>query len=82
MSMGRPSSPSVRSARHWLELGDQGRWRDGWLGTSSSFRQSNTAEKWAEVRSALWRGFKVFFKIWIGLMVIVYFVLMIVLVLL
>jgi hypothetical protein len=39
------------------------------------------AERWAEVKEALWRGFKVFFKIWIGLMVIVYFAVMIVLLL-
>lgn len=37
------------------------------------------AEKWAELKDALWRGFKVFFKIWIGLMVVVYFVVMLVL---
>ena len=42
-------SEVVRSAREWLELGDQGRWKDGWLGTASSFQKSNTAEKWAEV---------------------------------
>jgi len=36
------------------------------------------AEKWAEWKDAIWRGFKVFFKIWIGLMVIVYFVVMLV----
>ena len=42
-------SDVVRSARQWLELGDQGRWKDGWLGTTTSFRQANTAEKWAEV---------------------------------
>ncbi len=39
------------------------------------------AEKWAEVKQTLWRGFKVFFKVWIGLMVIVYFVVMLVIVL-
>lgn len=39
------------------------------------------AEKWAEIKDALWRGFKVFFKVWIGLMVIVYFVIMLVLLL-
>jgi hypothetical protein len=39
------------------------------------------AEKWAEVRQTLWRGFKVAFKIWIGLMVIGYFVVMVVLLL-
>lgn len=42
-------SDVVRSARKWLELGDQGRWNDGWLGTTISFRKLNTAEKWAEV---------------------------------
>src|SRR5512133_2434998 len=36
------------------------------------------AEKWAETKDALWRGFKVFFKIWIGLMVIVYFAVMVI----
>lgn len=40
------------------------------------------AEKWAEVRESLWRGFKVFFKIWIGVMVIVFFVFMVILVIL
>ena len=39
------------------------------------------AEKWAEVKGSLWRGFKAFFKVWIGLMVIVYFVVMVVLLL-
>lgn len=42
-------SEVVRSAREWLELGDQGRWKDGWLGTTTSFRTANTVEKWAEV---------------------------------
>lgn len=42
-------SEVVRSAREWLELGDQGRWKDSWLGTATSFQKSNTAEKWAEV---------------------------------
>lgn len=41
-------SAAVRSAREWLLLGDQGRWKDGWLATGSSFRQLNTAERWAE----------------------------------
>ncbi|HET9460117.1 MAG TPA: DUF4019 domain-containing protein [Sphingomicrobium sp.] len=39
----------MRSAREWLELGDQGRWKDSWLGTATSFQKSNTTEKWAEV---------------------------------
>ena len=42
-------SKVVRSARAWLVLGDQGRWKDSWLGTATSFREANTAEKWAEV---------------------------------
>ena len=42
-------SAVVRSARNWLVLGDQGRWKDGWLATTTSFRTLNTVEKWAEV---------------------------------
>ncbi|MBK8911105.1 MAG: hypothetical protein IPM61_07220 [Chlorobi bacterium] len=42
-------------------------------------RGTKTAkERWAAIRERLWRGFKIFFKIWIGLMVIVYFVVMLV----
>lgn len=41
-------SDAVRSARDWLVLGDQGRWKDGWLATSSEFRKLNTAERWEE----------------------------------
>lgn len=48
-SVALVESDVVRSAREWLELGDQGRWKDGWLGTTTSFRKSNTAETWAEV---------------------------------
>ena len=40
-------SAVVRSARDWLMLGDQGRWRDGWLATATSFRKLNTVEQWA-----------------------------------
>lgn len=39
-------TPVVRLARDWLELGDEGRWRDGWLATSASFREANTVERW------------------------------------
>ena len=39
-------SDAVRSARDWLELGDQSRWRDGWLATTTSFRKLNTVEAW------------------------------------
>jgi len=42
-------SAVVRSARDWLVLGDQSRWKDGWLATATSFRKLNTAERWAEV---------------------------------
>ena len=38
----------IRSARDWLVLGDQGRWKDGWAATASSFRKLNTVERWAE----------------------------------
>lgn len=43
-------SDVVRSARAWLELGDHGRWKDGWLATATSFRTANTTERWAEVQ--------------------------------
>lgn len=39
---------AVSAARAWLVLGDQGRWKDGWLATADSFRKVNTAERWAE----------------------------------
>ena len=42
-------SEVVRSAREWLVLGDQGRWKDGWLATATSFQKLNTAELWADV---------------------------------
>ncbi|MGE3802862.1 MAG: hypothetical protein AB7H80_17740 [Candidatus Kapaibacterium sp.] len=40
------------------------------------------AEKWASVRDRLWRGFKIFYKIWISLILIGFFLVMVVLVLL
>ncbi len=40
------------------------------------------AEKWASVRESLWRGFKVFYKIWISLILIGFFLVMVVLVVL
>lgn len=42
-------SEAVRSARDWLALGDQGRWKDGWLATGTSFRKLNTVERWSAV---------------------------------
>lgn len=47
-SLAASESAPVRSARDWLVLGDQGRWKDGWLATGASFRQANSAERWAE----------------------------------
>ena len=41
-------SAVVRSARDWLVLGDQGRWKDGWLATTTSFRKLNTVERWTD----------------------------------
>ena len=41
-------SAVVRSAREWLVLGDQGRWKDGWLATATSFRKLNTVQRWAD----------------------------------
>lgn len=41
-------SAAVRAARDWLVLGDQGRWKDGWLATASSFRKLNTVEQWTD----------------------------------
>jgi DNA-binding CsgD family transcriptional regulator len=49
-SLAARESEVVRSARAWLELGDQGRWKDGWLATATSFRTANTAERWAGVQ--------------------------------
>ena len=40
---------AVDSARVWLELGDAGRWDDGYAGTSASFQHANTKAHWAEV---------------------------------
>ena len=39
---------AVRSARDWLVLGDQGRWKDGWLATAASFRKVNSVERWTD----------------------------------
>lgn len=44
-------SDAIRAGRDWLALGDEGRWRDGWLASASSFRKVNSAARWAEVAS-------------------------------
>lgn len=41
-------SQAASAARAWLELGDQGRWEDGWRATGVAFRQANSAARWAE----------------------------------
>lgn len=41
-------SEAVSAARAWLELGDEGRWEDGWRATGAAFRQLNTVARWAE----------------------------------
>lgn len=38
-----------RSARDWLVMGDEGRFRDGWNATGKSFRELNSLERWIEV---------------------------------
>ena len=40
-------SEAVNAARAWLELGDQGRWNDGYAGTTTEFRKLNSAAVWA-----------------------------------
>ena len=52
-SPGEAAAPVAQSevtqaARHWLELGDQSRWKDAYLGTSTSFRKANTLELWTD----------------------------------
>jgi DNA-binding CsgD family transcriptional regulator len=49
LEASRTESEATRSARLWLELTDQGRWKDAYEGTTSSFRTSNTLERWTEV---------------------------------
>jgi DNA-binding CsgD family transcriptional regulator len=46
-------TPAVRSARKWLVLGDQGRWKDAWLGTATSFRRANTVDQWADAAKSV-----------------------------
>jgi DNA-binding CsgD family transcriptional regulator len=36
------------AARAWLELGDRGRWEDGWRATGDAFRRLNTVAVWAD----------------------------------
>ncbi|HEV2596540.1 MAG TPA: DUF4019 domain-containing protein [Sphingomicrobium sp.] len=38
-----------RSARNWLMLQDEGRWRESWNATGKSFRKLNSLERWTDV---------------------------------
>ncbi|HEX8400453.1 MAG TPA: DUF4019 domain-containing protein [Allosphingosinicella sp.] len=44
---------AVRAAQAWLELHDQGNWRETWNGTSAEFRKLNSAERWAQVAQSV-----------------------------
>lgn len=46
-------SEASHAARQWLELGDAGRWDDGYRATTASFQELNTSTKWAEVSRAV-----------------------------
>lgn len=42
-------SEAARSAREWLVLHDQRRWKETWQGTATSFQKLNSLERWTEV---------------------------------
>ena len=44
---------AVRAARDWLTLHDEGRWRESWTTTASSFRRLNSLERWTEVAQSV-----------------------------
>jgi DNA-binding CsgD family transcriptional regulator len=44
---------AVRAARAWLQLHDEGRWRETWNGTGAEFRRLNTLERWSEVAQSV-----------------------------
>ena len=44
---------AVRAARDWLQLHDQGRWRETWNGTGAEFRRVNSVERWTEVTQSV-----------------------------
>jgi DNA-binding CsgD family transcriptional regulator len=44
---------AVRAARAWLELHDEGRWRETWNGTGAEFRKLNSVERWSEVAQSV-----------------------------
>ena len=42
-------SEASQAARQWLELGDAGRWDDGYKATAAAFQKLNTSKAWADV---------------------------------
>ena len=52
-SVAVTESDASQAARHWLELGDAGRWDDGYRATAASFQTLNTSAKWTEVSQAV-----------------------------
>ena len=54
-SVGAPAAvpvaetETVRAARAWLQLHDEGRWRETWEGSTAEFRKQNSLESWAKV---------------------------------
>lgn len=44
---------AVRAARDWLQLHDEGRWRETWNGTGAEFRRRNSVERWTEVAQSV-----------------------------
>lgn len=43
------TSPVVRVAQNWLELGDAGDWRHAYDATGSQFHKANTLQRWIDV---------------------------------
>ena len=44
---------AVRAARGWLQLHDEGRWRENWTATAASFRKLNSVERWTQVAQSV-----------------------------
>lgn len=42
-----------QAARRWLELGDAGRWDDGYHATAAAFQELNTTAKWTKVSQSV-----------------------------
>ncbi len=44
---------AVRAARDWLQLHDEGRWRETWDQMGSQMRKANSLERWTEVAQSV-----------------------------